>query len=44
VLHIQDSGLLEEGEGYNQKKVVGFLRNWTASAIIPAKPKEQVKK
>jgi thioredoxin-related protein len=53
VLHIQDSGLLEEGEGYNQKKVVGFLRNWTASAITfpytiaPAKTKaevEQVKK
>lgn len=44
VLHIQDSGLLEEGEGYNQKKVTGFLRNWTVAAIIPAKPKEQVKK
>jgi thioredoxin-related protein len=44
VLHIQDSGLLEEGDGYNQKKVTGFFRNWTASVIIPAKPKEQVKK
>ena len=41
ILHIQDSGLLEDGAGYNQKKVTGFLRNWTASAIIPAKPKEQ---
>jgi len=39
VLHIQDSGLLEEGAGYNKKKVTGFLRNWTATAIAPAKPK-----
>jgi thiol:disulfide interchange protein len=35
VLHIQDSGLLEEGQGYNQKKVIGFFRNWTAAAILP---------
>ena len=39
VLHIQDSALLEEGKGYNQLKVLGFFKNWTASAIIPAKPK-----
>ena len=39
VLHIQDSALLEEGQGYNQKKVLGFFRNWTAAAIVPAKPK-----
>ncbi len=39
VLHIQDSALLEEGKGYNQVKVLGFFRNWTTSAIIPAKPK-----
>ncbi len=42
-LHIQDSGLLEAGEGYDQKKVMGFLRNWTAAALVPAKPKEQTK-
>ena len=36
VIHIQDSGLLEEGQGYDQKKVTGFFRNWTASAIRPA--------
>jgi thioredoxin-related protein len=35
VLHIQDSELLEEGQGYNNKKVTGFLRNWTAPAIVP---------
>jgi len=39
VLHIQDSALLEEGKGYNQTKVLGFFRNWTASAIIPVKSK-----
>lgn len=39
VLHIQDSALLESGQGYDQKKVVGFLGNWTASSIIPVKKK-----
>ena len=39
VLHIQDSALLEEGKGYNQMKVLGFFKNWTLSAIIPAKTK-----
>lgn len=39
VLHIQDSALLEEGKGYNQMKVLGFFKNWTSSAIIPAKTK-----
>ena len=33
ILHIQDSGLLEEGEGYNQKKVLGFFKNWTPKAV-----------
>jgi hypothetical protein len=44
VLHIQDSGLLEEADGYNQKKVTGFLRNWTVVSLVPAKPKSEVKK
>lgn len=35
VLHIQDSALLESGQGYDQKKVAGFMKNWTAAAIIP---------
>jgi thioredoxin-related protein len=34
-IHIQDSGLLEEGPGYNKLKVTGFFRNWTASAVVP---------
>jgi thioredoxin-related protein len=37
VLHIQDSSLLESGQSYDQKKVLGFMRNWTASALIPRK-------
>lgn len=37
VLHIQDSALLESGQGYDQKKVAGFMKNWTASAIVPKK-------
>jgi thioredoxin-related protein len=44
VLHIQDSSLLEEGQGYNKDKVTGFLKNWTAAALIPDKPAETIKK
>lgn len=40
ILHIQDSGLLEEGAGYSKQKVTGFFRNWTAAAIVPAAPKK----
>lgn len=44
VLHIQDSGLLEEGEGYSQKKVLGFFQNWTPAALLPKERKVQAKK
>jgi len=37
VLHIQDSALLESGQSYDQKKVLGFLGNWTPASIIPGK-------
>jgi thioredoxin-related protein len=33
VIHIQDSSLLEEGKGYNQKKVLGFFKGWTPKAV-----------
>ena len=33
ILHIQDSGLLDEGEGYNQEKVLRFFKNWTPKAV-----------
>ncbi|MGD9976616.1 MAG: thioredoxin family protein [Bacteroidales bacterium] len=32
-IHTQDSGLLESGNGYDTRKVVGFLKNWTATAV-----------
>ncbi len=35
VIHIQDSGLLEEGKGYSKEKVVRFFTNWTPKALIP---------
>ncbi len=38
VLHIQDSGLLEEGPGYNKQKVTGFFTQWTPAAIVPHVP------
>jgi len=33
VLHIQNSAYLEEGKGYNQKKVLDFFTQWTPSAV-----------
>lgn len=36
-LHTQDSGLLESGDGYDLKKVQGFLQNWSPGALNPDK-------
>ena len=33
VIHIQDSSLLEEGNGYNKSKVMRFFSNWTPAAV-----------
>ena len=33
VIHIQDSSFLEEGQGYNQEKVMRFFKNWTPQAV-----------
>ena len=33
VIHTQDSSFLEEGNGYDKKKVVRFFKNWTPSAV-----------
>lgn len=33
VIHIQNSAYLEEGKGYNRKKVLEFFQNWTIKAI-----------
>lgn len=35
VVHIQNSAYLEEGKGYNKKKVMDFLGNWTPKAVMP---------
>lgn len=35
VVHIQDSSFLEEGQGYNQEKVLRFFKNWTPKAVKP---------
>jgi thioredoxin-related protein len=44
VIHIQDSGLLEDGPGYSKDKVTGFFRQWTPLALIPEAPKTVRKK
>ena len=33
VIHIQNSAYLEEGNGYDEKKVVDFLLHWTPKAV-----------
>ena len=33
VIHIQDSSFLEEGQGYNQERVLRFFKNWTPKAV-----------
>lgn len=33
VMHIQDSSFLEEGQGYDQEKVLRFFKNWTPAAV-----------
>lgn len=33
VIHIQDSSFLEEGQGYNQEKVMRFFKNWTPKSV-----------
>jgi thioredoxin-related protein len=33
VIHIQDSSFLEEGQSYNQVKVLRFFKNWTPQTV-----------
>lgn len=40
-IHTQDSGLLESGEGYDRKKVLGMLQAWTPAALDPTTYKKQ---
>lgn len=37
VVHTQDSGLLESGEGYDKDKVLRFFKNWSPAAVEGAK-------
>ncbi|OFY33902.1 MAG: hypothetical protein A2275_16330 [Bacteroidetes bacterium RIFOXYA12_FULL_35_11] len=41
VLHIQDSGYLESGNDYDEKKVMTFLKNWSLGALNPELYKEK---
>lgn len=37
-VHTQSSGYLEQGNGYSEKEVLGFLNNWTKQAVtLPPK-------
>lgn len=33
VIHLQDSGYLEDGQGYSREKVERFFRNWSPEAV-----------
>lgn len=33
-IHTQNTAYLEEGEGYSEKKVEEFLKNWSADALM----------
>ena len=33
VIHLQDSSFLEEGQSYNQEKVLRFFKSWTPEAV-----------
>jgi len=44
VIHIQESSLLEEGNGYSKQKVTGFFSQWTPAAIVPHVSRPQPKK
>lgn len=35
-LHTQNSGYLEEGEGYSEQKIIDFLNHWSPAAMDPA--------
>lgn len=37
VIHTQDSGFLESGEGYDKKKVTRFFETWTPNAVKSSK-------
>jgi thioredoxin-related protein len=36
-IHTQDTGLLEDSDGYSAEKIKGFLLNWNVKALNPEK-------
>jgi hypothetical protein len=40
LIHIQNSGYLEAGKGYDHEKVFGFLNDWRPAALDPEQYKE----
>lgn len=40
LIHTQNTGLLEEGKGYNKGKVLQTLEQWSVQALDPAKYKD----
>lgn len=36
LLHTQNSAYLEEGKGYSEEKILGFLGDWTRKALDPS--------
>ncbi len=41
LLHTQNSEYLEEGKGYDKRRVIDFFSNWSPKAFDPANYKEQ---
>ncbi|MGQ0739979.1 MAG: thioredoxin family protein [Bacteroidota bacterium] len=41
LLHTQNSEYLEEGKGYDKRRVTEFFSNWSLKALNPANYKEQ---
>lgn len=40
-IHTQSTVCLEEGKGYNEKRVLEFLKNWSSQAMDPSNYQEQ---
>lgn len=39
-IHTQNTALLEQGKGYDLKRILSFLKNWSPSALSPDQYKE----
>jgi thioredoxin-related protein len=41
LVHSQDTGVLEEGKGYNEQKVLAFLKKWAPKTAAPKNRERQ---